>query len=316
MNRNLKKLLKILLTFFILIFVFRHFDFKLKTLFSNIVDFRYLYIALLIPFFNLYIAANRWKLFLNMLGIFQSIRSLVKIHSISIFQGLILPSSQGQDLIRIIKIEQLHPDKRGSAGSTIIIERIFGFVILCLLSLIFSFFSAELPNQKQVIIIIASITFFLFTAIAIILNKNLFHHFANKSFSNKYVQKIYSYLEKMHKALVFFPYSKVFISSVLLILLFQFSIIFNVFLIFKAYGFDIPLSQHLTLYPIISIISMVPLTISGLGIREGFFVYFYSFLNVPADTAIGISLINYSILVLLPAFIGAFLYLNDVIFKK
>ena len=224
-------------------------------------------------------------------------------------------SSQGQDVIRIYHIEKRHPLKRGIAGSTIIIERMIGFVILCLLSLFFSLYSKDISNQSQVLIIILGITFFLFLIIALLLNKRLHNILSNKKITNKYLSKVFSYFNKMHKAIAYFPYRKILFSSVILILLFQLSTIVSVFLIFKAYGFDIPLYQHISLYPIISILSMIPITISGWGIREGFFVYFYSHIGVPADIAIGVSIINYMIIVLLPAMIGGILYLLSI-FKK
>jgi len=312
----IKKILKIGLTIGILFFVMNKFNVDLLTLFSNIKNVNYLYINYIIPLLILpLISGNRWKLFLKQFGIEESVWSLIKINWVSIFQGLILPSSQGQDFIRIYRIEKRHPLKRGSAGSTIIIERMIGFVVLCLLSLVFSILNTELTNQKQVILIIGGITFTLFVVIALLLNKNLHLYISIKSFKNRYMQIGFSYFDKIYKAIAYFPYRKVMFSSVVLILLFQIATIFSVYLIFKAYGFDIPLYQHISLYPIISILSMIPITISGFGIREGFFVYFYSQIGVPADVAIGVSLTNYMIIVLTPALIGSLFYLIDI-FKK
>jgi hypothetical protein len=311
----MNKVLKLGITICILCYFIWKFDVNLILLFTEIKDLKYIYIDLLIPILIQFISANRWKLFLKQLGIEESIWSLIKINCVSIFQGLILPSSQGYDMLRIYKIEKRHPNNRGGAGSTIIIERVIGLIVLCSLSLGFSIFSKDLTNQKQVVLIIGMITVALYIVIFLLLNKKLHTYISTKSFHNKYLQKGFGYLDKTYKAIAYFPYHKVLISSVILILTFQLATIVSVYLIFKAYGFDLPLYQHISLYPIISILSMIPITISGFGIREGFFVYFYSQLGVSADVAIGVSLLNYMIIVLTPAFIGCLFYLVDI-FKK
>lgn len=314
---KIKNILKFIITLGILFLVVLTFDVKPELLLSRIKDIKFLIVVFFIPLFILpIISGNRWKLFLRQLDIEEKVFSLIKINWISIFQGLILPSSQGQDVLRIYYIEKRHPQKRGSAGSTIIIERMIGFVLLALLSLLFSFFNKEIPNQKELILIIGLITFFLFLVIAFLLNKRLHGYLSKKSFSNKYLQKAYDYFDKIYKAIAYFPYRKVLFSSIILILLFQLSTIISVYLIFKAYGFDIPLYKHISLYPIISILSMIPITISGLGIREGFFVYFYAQLGVPSDMAVIVSLVNYIIIVLTPAFIGCLFYINEIFNRK
>ncbi|MNI75130.1 hypothetical protein D3C73_1312570 [compost metagenome] len=85
------------------------------------------------------------------------------------------------------------------------------------------------------------------------------------------------------------------------------------YLVFRAYGYDIPFIQHFALYPVIAILTMVPITVGGLGVREGFFVYFYGLLDVPANIAVGASLANYTLMALIPATCGGFIYLWDTI---
>ena len=119
-------------------------------------------------------------------------------------------------------------------------------------------------------------------------------------------------MKSFYGTIVFFPYKKNMVSTILLILCFQISTILSVYLLFKVYGVDLPLSTHLALYPIISILSMLPITISGFGIREGLFVAFYTSLGVRPDIAVSVSLMNYIILILLPALIGGGIYVIDV----
>ena len=152
--------------------------------------------------------------------------------------------------------------------------------------------------------------------IFVLLNKRLQNFVSKKSPSNDYLKKIFNYAAKVHKAVAYFPYRKILLSSIILILAIQLATITSVYLVFKAYGIHLPLYVHISIYPVIAILSMIPITISGLGIREGFFIYFYVQLGVPAETAVIVSLVNYVIIVLTPAFLGSLIYLYMLIKPK
>lgn len=316
MKKRLIQYIKIAVTIGILCFIFCSKGINVASIVKGIRYEEYLFMAFLLPIFVLpFISTNRWKLFLSKVGTHESIWALMRINFISVFQGIVLPSSQGYDVLRVYYIEKRHPEQRGKVGSTILIERMIGFVVLCVLSLTSSLL-IDLPNKRQVVLIIGAITIALLVAIALLLNKKLNRYLSGKRFKNKYVNKCYSYFNKFATSLAYFPYKKVLLSSVGLILLFQFSTIASVFLIFKAYGIDLPFYTHISLYPIISILSLIPITISGFGIREGFFVYFYSLLGVSPEVAVSVSLMNYVVLTIVPALFGAVIYLFDIFKKK
>ncbi len=117
------------------------------------------------------------------------------------------------------------------------------------------------------------------------------------------------YVEKLHAGAVHFPYKRALLPSILLISCYQCSLISVVYLVFRAYGYEIPFMQHVALYPVIAILTLIPITVGGLGVREGFFVYFYSMIGVPAHIAVGVSLVIYALMALLPAACGAVVYL-------
>ena len=108
-----------------------------------------------------------------------------------------------------------------------------------------------------------------------------------------------------------FPIKKSLKYTIPLILAFQFSTIVCGYLVFLAFAVDLPFYNHLAILPLIQIISIIPVSISGFGIREGSFVYFYRILGVNENIAFFASLLYFSLLVLTPALIGMILYLVD-----
>lgn len=312
MNKISIKLLKYAFTLVVLVVLFRKFDLKIVSLVSDVKDWFFICLAVclpvtIIPFFSV----NRWKLFLSESRIHEKFFTLWTINLVSIFQGLVVPSSQGFDVLRMYYIERRNPGKRGIAGSTVVIERLFGLAILatfCVFALPFVKFSGNpVPLYVSVFLVATgSITLFL------LLVTPFFHRlYYGKKTRFSILNRIIAYLEKLHGAMILFPYRKVFFSTVCFIAGFQLSLILCVYLVFRAYGHPLPFLTHLAVYPVICIYAMLPVTIGGFGVREGCFAYFYAQLGVPAEIAICVSITNYVIVSLIPAALGGILFVLD-----
>lgn len=74
-----------------------------------------------------------------------------------------------------------------------------------------------------------------------------------------------------------------------------------------AIGAQIDLQIILLIVPIILLIGVLPITISGLGIREGAFVVLLTAVGVSADQAFAVALLS-RLGLLFPALIGGVLY--------
>ncbi len=302
------KVLRIILTIlsigFITYYVWKNFHV------IQINDPKWLVFCLAIPMLVIpLIGTNRWRFFLALNGIKESIFHLAKINFISIFYGLILPSSSGFDAIRILMIENKHPEKRGQAGSTVILERLMGLLSLSLIGIVAALLLPEHmagANIRKTILIVSFIIFlciasFLTPTFYKIMNKLLYSRLSGRK---NFFQKLIDYVEKAHNALYRVVGPSMLIKSFLLILLFQLTTILNVAFVYKALGVHLSLTVHMMIMPIIYILSIVPITMSGFGVREGLFAYFYNSVGVDSAVAVMASLINYVLLSLLPAIIG------------
>jgi uncharacterized protein (TIRG00374 family) len=70
-----------------------------------------------------------------------------------------------------------------------------------------------------------------------------------------------------------------------LIVLFQLSMIAVVWALFRSLGTDLPFTIHLAFIPVISVITLLPASVGGFGLREGAYVHFYGLAGVPPDVA-------------------------------
>lgn len=307
-------LLKILVAALISAVLIRTFDLNLVALVGDITAWHYLALAAGIPLtLSAFFSASRWQVFLRMSSIDEELTSLWKLNLVSQFQGLIFPSSQGGDAFRMYYIERRHPNKRGAAGGTVIIERMIGLLVLCGFTLLALPFLPVTDHLAPLIIVVGTVSSIAVGGQLILTSKKIYAIYSHRIVKSTRFFRLLRYINQLHANTINFPYREALTSSLLYICFYQISLIFVVYLVFRAYGYDIPFIQHFALYPIIAILTMIPISVGGFGVREGFFVYFYSFLGVPADTAVSVSLANYTIMVMIPAACGGVIYLWDTL---
>lgn len=316
MKNQLVLIAKVFISATILIVVIRFFDIRILESLKQVKNYNYLLLSFFIPcFINPVISNNRWKLFLSVQGVRKSFMSLVKISFVSLFLGLLLPATSGSDAIRIYYIEKNNKVYRGAGSASVIMERLLGFILLTFLGSIGSIISIFFGVSYLLFLSIFAVHVFLLLIYITLKNQTLYKKFSSLKMGNKKAIRILQFIDDSYKALVQFKFDKIIFTSILLILLFQLSTIICASLIFKAFNINVSFYYHLALMPVIQVLSIIPISISGFGLREGGFVFFYGLIGVDGSISLLVSLLYYTILVLTPALIGMIFYITDNKYK-
>jgi len=274
--------------------------------------FSFFFTLVLIPI----LSAARWKIFLFYSGISEKLKHLIKINFVSIFWGIMLPSSDGFAAIRMYLIEKKHRDKPGTSGSTIIAEKLLGSILLCFFGIFLSLFIYNIHQIAIARTILVLIAIIILSITLIITNSKIYNYVSLRLEKIRFARKIFNYLSGMHSSLTRLPFKKILLKTLPIMILIQLTTFINVYLIFKAMDINIPIIYHLAFVPVIQIISLIPVTISGFGIREGAFIHFYSLVGIEPAVAFSVSILNFLILTGVPAFIGGIISIADQVNKK
>lgn len=86
-------------------------------------------------------------------------------------------------------------------------------------------------------------------------------------------------------------------------------VILPVALLASAIGLSVPPAFHFVAVPLITIVTLVPITVNGMGLREGAFAWLYASVGVPVTDAVALSLVFTAALVVLALVGGATLLL-------
>ncbi len=231
----------------------------------------YLFLALLFFIVSKVVAAARLNCYFHQIGIFLTQKSNLKLYLLGMFYNLFLPGGIGGDAYKGYVIKQRFETATKKVVAVLLLDRLSGLLLLlvyaCLLGSAMDI--PYLTDFKWALLLLPLLAVLVFWG----LNKRFFK----------------STLP------VFWP-------SFGFSALVQLAQLFAVYCILKALAISIHGVAYMFIFLISSIVSVIPLTIGGIGSRELTFLYGADFLGLQEDTSVAISLVFF----LITAFVSLF----------
>ena len=242
---------------------------------------------------SLLIVPYKWYQILSFNGIKYDFTMIFKINLISSYYNQLLPTRIGGDSVKYFILSKDGIVDKVKITSSIIIDRGFNLIGIFLIALFSSlvFSHKYFSNTK----ILFSFGFALFLLCIILLLPNVINDSMHKNIFIKGVVKYINIFKSMistYKQLIFIPFFS---------LAYAFITFFMSYCIGKSLNINVPFEYYLTFLPIISIATVLPISFSGFGIREGGFIYYLGLLDVSNDKALALSLFSYFITLILSA---------------
>lgn len=271
-NKIFTTVVKLVISVVLIYFIFT------KINFTDIVDTlkksNPYYLVLGLGFFALskIIAAFRLNLYFHEIRVFLTQKSNLKLYFLGMFYNLFLPGGIGGDAYKGYLIRKQFDVPTKKVISVLVLDRLSGLALLflyaCALLLV-------LENES-----ITSIKFLFAIAIPVSI-------------------AVFWFLTKYFFAYVLPVFWKSFCYSAVL----QLAQLSSVWFIMKALGIDLNQIAYLVIFLVSSIVSVLPLTIGGIGSREVTFFYGATLLNLNENISVSISVIFFLITAII-SFIG------------
>ena len=265
---NLRKkgivVLKVLISAALIYFIFTKLNLEEVLVTLKKANPLYLFIALLLVVSSKIIAALRLNLYFHELEVRLTQKSNFKLYLLGMFYNLFLPGGIGGDAYKGYIIKKKFAVDTKKVIAVLVLDRLSGLLLIalytCILALVLQ---NSLLTDFKILFAIAiplGIAFFWF------LNKKFFHYV----------------LPVLWKSV---GYSA-------LVQLFQ---LISILLILKAIGIETNMIAYLFIFLISSIVSVIPLTIGGIGSREVTFLYGATLLGLDTNTSVGVSVLFFLI---------------------
>ena len=234
----------------------------------------------------------RSKILLAHKGQRYSTLALTKYYFIGHFFNHFMPAVVGRDLARGYYFYTTSP-RRKEALATILVERFIGTGALMMFTLISIVAASVLGVEavhgdllKAILVTFAVLTTVIVLAfhrasvqiVRLLIPAGVYHRFKHVV---DFIREVVDY----NRSPMILWYT--FLNS----FAFQFLGIISTWLIGMALGTDTPFLYFLILLPVVWLVSFIPVSINGIGIREGSFVVLFGTVGMPKEMALAISIL-------------------------
>lgn len=222
----------------------------------------------------------RWRLLARPLGFDRPWRQFVGIYYVGMFFNLVLPTSVGGDLVRAWYLDH-RGNRKLRAFYSVLADRGSGLVILLTL--------ACLAALACPVVLPAWIPWSVWgtAGVAAIVGAVVFWRVTRPSAANGTLTAvIVTYLNR----------PRMLLATTGLSVLVQAANVVLVWLIGVALAADVPASFYWIMVPMVTLLTLVPVSLNGMGIREGGTVLFLSQVGVPEGTALTIAVLWFAVM--------------------
>jgi len=272
---------------------------KLRSLFPVWDESTILWLAagLVCTTLALLLSAVRWQRVLAAMDLPSRLGPLVSTYLASQFVSNFLPSTIGGDALRVTRLSSEAGRARGgperpAAFASVVLDRMSGWLILPLLCLVGLVINPTLLHLGQSSRAALALSFITLAALVVTLvvagNPKLGGRLAGHSNWLRFMGAVHLGLDRIrrHPAAA----AQVIAASAV----YQLVIVAAGVLAARALGIHIGPTAMLAFVPAVAIVQVLPITIGGLGLREGAFALFLHPLGVAVGQAVALGLLLYA----------------------
>lgn len=270
------------------------------------MDTRYMWGVFAFFFAVIYLSTLRWHILLKRFSDRVAFLESLKWTFLSHFFNTFLPGNVVGDVLRGVKIKNKEIGYSEGLASSVL-DRVCGLITFMTMA-VFGIIVGFLVLDNKLILFVAA-GFIAAGAVffTLIMHEELLERL--RPFPKLY-EFVSAKLQKFIESLHYYKHEKTFfIKAMAISVVMSLLNCLGFYLIATALGGHVPAIYFVLFIPIVNIISHVPVTHAGLGLREGIFVYIFTQMGLSEPQALGTSLIFYATVLLMGAVQGAGYYL-------
>ena len=269
-------------------------DFKSFTNILNTITWPFIVWIIIVSFIAIAVSALRWKVLMRPSKSNFSYIHLLYLTFIAHCYNMLVPGNITGDVVRALK----------TSTATVFLDRLIGMlglVVIVLCGIIFSYpILSELGLMKYIIVVMLILSFLSIC----IFSRRIMRRF-------KWIGNLLGpFYEKIREAVLsiqlYRNYYRVITEAFCATLSSHLLMVTTVYLINMAIGSNATYLHCLLFVPVIGLISSLPITIGGLGLREAGYILLFTQVGATKEQALGMSLI-YFMLLFVWAILGAIL---------
>lgn len=270
--------------------------------------------ALLLSGVLVFVAASllsvvKWQLILKAQGMRVGYLYLVSLFYIGFFFNNFLPTNFGGDVIKVFKLSRVTSRPVEAASSTFLdrASSTFALLLIAIAPAIIELRLLGIGTTAAILILF----FISLVAIFLVANASIARRLGRLPLLNLDPFGMRRHVRNFYFSLHEFRQRKGPLAAVLAIsLVYQATQIFAIYLLALSLEIHLSILYFFILIPVIQTVSMIPLSLNGLGVREGAWVLLFGQVGVPLPEAFSMSILSLLVMTATSLF-GGVLYLFD-----
>lgn len=236
-----------------------------------------------------YLSSYRWQVLLRVHDIYVPVPRLFSFYLVGMFFNNFLPSSVGGDVVKGYDLYR-HSGRGKEAITTVLLERYTGLVALIIIGLAALLIGYKYLPDPVIAVLLSGIAAGFICGTLIVISRYT-RRVSLRTTRRLNVPRLGRAIHKLYKPFERYKTHKgKFLYSILVSFAIQILNIVVYILLADALNISVPAGYFFLFFPIVTIISMFPVSINGLGIREGLMVYLFSKIDVSMNQALSLSL--------------------------
>jgi glycosyltransferase 2 family protein len=307
MTKLLPAVIKTAVTVTLMFLLFRKVDFHQFSMTLAQARIGLLVLSFTVLWIAHYVCIFRWRMLMRPLMPVLSRGRLFGIYCIGLFFNLALPTVVGGDVVKMYYAGKPSRQYARSFAATFL-DRDAGMLAMMLIACAaVTLLPAAIPGIPASLVVWAAFVTFLFTNVAIFtpsLHKvvtSFLHRFKMSRLAAK-IDAISSAFQVMGREW------HILAASLAISFINQFLVILVTWIMSEGLRLHVPFLYFLVFVPIITLISMIPVSLNGMGLREYAFMSLFSAIGVSSESCIALGLLS-SAAIILSAIPGGIVYL-------
>ena len=260
--------------------------------------------ALLVYPIAILLSSCRWQMLMKAQNIEVSYLRSLGLNYLGCFFNNFMLSLTGGDVVKAYYATKLTEAKKTEVVTIVFVDRLLGIGGLTVMGIVSSLFVLGNAKMHLAVIVIMCVVF-LFLIIGILaFNKTLVKKLGKRVSHFKLMEV----LKKIYDAVYFYKSRKKVLVAALMLSVVIWTCLISINLLL-ARGLDVKLSPgHFFVFiPAINIISSIPITLAGWGLREEMYQQFFETVGIQGKVAVSLS-ISYAATMILWSLVGGVLY--------
>jgi uncharacterized protein (TIRG00374 family) len=309
LNRTLMLVVKLVLSAGLLVYLLQSVD--LGDVFNHVIEGNHPLFAVAVLIYVAVVALStlRWKVLLGAVGSAPSFWTLCQSYMVATFFNNFLPSNVGGDVVRVRDGAKAAGSRTASLTVTVL-DRVVGFVALYFIaSTAFLLGGPMVRALAGARVILLGLTALFIVLGAIFLRSGMVTAVVERLGLRRFAWA-YERFESVQGAVNSFRARKTaLIEAFLLSLVLQFLGVSYFFMVARALKIPLEFVACLLMVPLCSLIQAIPISFNGWGLREGVYVYYFSQVGLPRESALAFSIVAAGLVVFL-SISGLFVWLS------